>query len=254
MVEVDPRTASVVELVARMQSYLADGARGGHEITDLVGHLGQLGEVGIFGGMPRDIARVGADAFKSDVDLVVDAPPESLAELLRSSRARTNRFGGYRIDGNRHSYDVWSLSSTWAVKAGHVRASRLQHLVHTTFFDCDAVVYLCKARRIHHGPQFETWLRKRIVDVNLEANPNPAGAVTRALRVIADWNNTPGPGLIRFLGRFAATQATGLDADTARRLRGILDNFAYGPVAVAGRPRGRRVSRLSKGLREPAAG
>ena len=59
------------ELCRRMQAFLADEARGGPEIADLIGHLGQVGEVAIFGGMARDIARGGAAAFASDVDLVV---------------------------------------------------------------------------------------------------------------------------------------------------------------------------------------
>ena len=104
---------------------------------------------------------------------------------------KRNWFGGYRVDGDRHRFDVWALSSTWAVKAGHVGASQLHDLVHTTFLDCDAGLYLRRGHRIHHGAQFMNWLQERIVDVNLEANPNPAGAVERAIRIVADWDHVP---------------------------------------------------------------
>lgn len=227
MGEVAPRIDDVAGLGDRMRAFLADEALGGPEIADLVGHLGQLGEVAIFGGMPRDIARAGAAAFASDVDLVVDAAPRQLAELLRCAPVRRNRFGGFRIDGRRHSYDVWALSSTWAVEAGHVRVTCLDDLVHTTFFNCDAVIYRCKANRMHHGKRFETWLRDRVVDVNLEKNPNPAGAVGRALRAVLEWDHAAGPRLIRYLERFARTSSTHLDDETAERLCRVLSGYAY---------------------------
>ncbi len=188
MGEVARRIDDVAALGDRMRAFLTDEALGGPEIADLVGHLGQIGEVAIFGGMPRDIARAGAQAFASDVDLVVDTEPGRLAELFRGAPARRNRFGGFRIDGRRHCYDVWALSSTWAVEAGHVRATSLDDLVHTTFFNCDAVIYRCSADRMHHGKRFRAWLHDHVVDVNLENNPNPAGTVGRALRAVLDWN------------------------------------------------------------------
>jgi hypothetical protein len=210
------------ELCRRMQAFLADEARGGPEIADLIGHLGQVGEVAIFGGMARDIARGGAAAFASDVDLVVHAPPERLAELMRDGAAVRNRFGGYRIAGRRHSYDVWALPSTWAVQSGHVQAAHLTDLVHTTFFDCDAVLYLCGSRRVHHGPRFTAWLRDAIVDTNLEENPNPHGVVARALRILLEHRQAVGPGLERYLRRMAKGHAGCLDGDLASRLSRIL--------------------------------
>lgn len=227
MGEAAPRIAEVAELGERMRAFLADEALGGPEIVDLVGHLGQLGEVAIFGGMPRDIARAGVNAFASDVDLVIDAAPGRLAELFRCAPVRKNRFGGYRIDGRRHSYDVWALSSTWAVEAGHVRASCLDHLVLTTFFNCDAVIYRCKANRIHHGKRFETWLRDRVVEVNLEKNPNPAGAVGRALRAVLEWEHAAGPCLVRYLERYARSTASHLDDDTADRLARVIASYRH---------------------------
>ena len=209
------------ELCRRMQAFLADEARGGPEIADLIGHLGQVGEVAIFGGMARDLARGGAAAFASDVDLVVHAPPARLAELMRDGAAVRNRFGGYRIAGRRHTYDVWALPSTWAVRSGHVQAAHLADLVHTTFFDCDAVVYLCGSRQVHHGPRFTAWLRDAVVDTNLEENPNPRGVVVRALRIL-EHQQAVGPGLERYLRRMAKGHAGSLDRNLASRLSSIL--------------------------------
>lgn len=209
---------SAGEIGQRLRAFLRDDVRGGPEITDLIGHLGTIGEVGIFGGMPRDLAWGGADAFRSDVDLVVDASAKTLAELMRDGSAVRNRFGGYRVTGAKHVYDVWALPTTWAATSGHVTVSNLADLVRTTFFDCDAVVYLCSSHRVHHGERLLSWLRHDVVDVNLEVNPNPAGAVGRALRLILERDQTAGGGLTDYLMKMAVTPSCRLQADVAERL------------------------------------
>lgn len=235
------RARDGAELGRRMRAFLADEARGGDEIADLIGHLGQAGEVAIFGGMPRDIAWGGADAFGSDVDLVVDTAPGRLAELLRDGRAVRNRFGGYRIAGRRHSYDVWALPSTWAVRTGHVRATRLADLVHTTFFDRDAVLYLCGCHRVHHGPRFAAWLGHCTVDINLEEDPNPRGTALRALRILLEPGQAVGPRLADYLRRMATAPGHHLDADTVSRLAAAA-NLAGAPSRPVGPVAQRRCS------------
>lgn len=226
------------ELGGRVRRFLADGRRGGPEIADLIGHLGQLGEVAIFGGMPRDLAQGGADAFKSDVDLVVDTCEGRLAELLRDTPAKRNRFGGYRISGRRHEYDVWALPSTWAVRSGHVAAQHLSDLVRTTFFDCDAVVYLCGAHQVHHLKRDVALRCGDTIEINLEANPNPRGIVERTLRILLNGQYTAGPRLRRYLGEIAASTHAPATEEDGRRVALVLEALA--PPATASRP-GREV-------------
>ena len=214
------------ELARRVRAFIEDASRGGGEIADMVGHLGAVGEVAIFGGMPRDLARGGADAFRSDVDLVVDASSEALAELLRDGPAVRNRFGGYRVAGHRHSYDVWALPSTWAIRCGHVEATGLTDLLRTTFFDRDAVLYLCKADRVHHAKRYWSSLRHATVDINLEANPNTAGTIARALRLVLDWEQKAGPRLVEYLSEKSRTSSHLLDHATRDRLQALTTAWA----------------------------
>ncbi|MEG9500291.1 MAG: hypothetical protein MIN69_00190 [Methylorubrum extorquens] len=242
------------ELGCRVRRFLADGRRGGPEIADLIGHLGQLGEVAIFGGMPRDLAHGGADAFNSDVDLVVDTCEGRLAELLRDTPAKRNRFGGYRIAGRRYDYDVWALPSTWAVRSGHVAAQHLPDLVRTTFFDCDAVVYLCGSHRVHHLKQDVALRRGDTIEINLEANPNPRGIVERTMRILLNGEYAPGPRLQRYLGEIAASAPAPVPEDAARRIALVLEALA--PPASASRPRreacGARMRKVSRSPRVPS--
>ncbi|MCC0806114.1 hypothetical protein FPV16_07770 [Methylobacterium sp. W2] len=214
------------ELARRMRAFISDPARGGPEIADMIGHLGAIGEVAIFGGMPRDIAKGGADAFRSDVDLVVDTSDDRLAELLRSGHAVRNRFGGYRLKGQRHTYDIWALQSTWAVRSGHVPVSGLADLIRTTFFDRDAVVYLCNTGRIHHARRYWSCLKDDTVDINLEANPNVEGAIVRALRLIVDCKQKAGPRLVQYLADTSRTSSYRLDPATMECLQALTTSWS----------------------------
>ncbi len=233
------------ELARRMRAFIEDASRGGAEIADMVGHLGSIGEVAIFGGMPRDLARGGADAFRSDVDLVVDASPDSLGALLRDGPAVRNRFGGYRIVGHRHTYDVWALSSTWAVRNGHAHATSLTDLVRTTFFDRDAVLYLCKADRVHHGKRYWSRLKEKTVDINLEANPNTAGTIARALRLILEWDQQAGPRLVEYLCDKSRTSSHLLDHATKDKLHSLTTSWSQSREWRNASPKRLRATRYS---------
>jgi hypothetical protein len=165
----------------------------------MIDRLSAVGPVGIFGGMLRDIARSGSEAFASDIDLVIDGPSESLPEMLTGQQAKRNRFGGYRVYGRHAQFDVWSLHDTWAIKEGLVSASSLADLTKTTFFDWDAAVYLPHFDMLHTTEDYPDRLRSGIVTINLEPNPNPLGAVARTLRLLLDWQVGLSDELVEFL-------------------------------------------------------
>lgn len=188
------------EVGARITAFLKDSQRG-EEISVFTRSLLDLGEVAIFGGMVRDFARAGARAFASDVDLVIDADSEQVGAFLSRLGARKNRFGGYRIRGRHLEFDVWALKDTWAVREGHVDASRLEDLVATTFFDWDAVIYNIGSGSVHAGVNYLNNIRNGIIDINLAPNPNALGALVRTIRALAVWNGLLSPSLANFLLR-----------------------------------------------------
>lgn len=187
------------ELRERVEAYLADPALGGPEISETISRLRPLGDVAIFGGMLRDLARGGAGAFRSDVDLVVDCEAEELDRFVRDLPVARNKFGGYRFVGRRFAYDLWALPNTWAVREGHVAAQGLADLTKTTFFDCDAVVYDAGTRAIHWSDGYLDQLQARTVEINLEDNPNRLGVLARTLRILYDWQQSIGPQLAWYL-------------------------------------------------------
>jgi hypothetical protein len=173
-------------LKGRVDDFLASDERG-LEARALIERLSIIGQVAIFGGMLRDIARYGGESFASDVDLVVDGPSEALATIFNTRSAKRNRFGGYRVYGRHTHFDIWALQDTWAIKQGLVSASSLADLTKTTFFDWDAAVYLPRSGQLHCPDDYLDRLRSGIVTINLKPNPNPLGAVARTLRLLLDW-------------------------------------------------------------------
>lgn len=160
-----------------------------------------LGPVAIIGGLVRDIARRGKVGFRSDIDLVIDAEPAHVAALAAELDATPNRFGGFASIHPHWKVDFWSLPNTWASAVGLVRTKTLADLVHTTFFDCDAICYEVQRRKVHALPGYLERLAERTIDINLLPNPSIDGNILRAARRILLWHFRPGAKLRAFIER-----------------------------------------------------
>jgi predicted nucleotidyltransferase len=213
------------ELGRRIDTFLKSDARG-VEAHELIQRLSTVGQVGIFGGMVRDIARSGSDAFASDIDLVVDGDAEGLAKAFAGCRAERNRFGGYRLSGRHVKFDVWALHDTWAIKEGLVGASGLADLTKTTFFDWDAAVYIPAESALHCSIDYFDRIHSGVVTINLEENPNPLGAIARTLRLLVDWE----VGLSRRLADFLWQQIKAHDVNSLVHAQ----KYTLGHVPVKG--------------------
>jgi hypothetical protein len=162
-------------------------------------HFSKLGQVSIIGGLVRDVARNGASNFRSDIDLVIDAPKEDISHWAKTVGARPNRFGGYAVRYSQWKVDFWALSETWAHKSGHVNVNSLDDLTKCTFFDWDAVVYDIATKSIHCRSDYLEIIRGGTIEINLEANPSLEGNLLRAVRRLLLWNIDSGPRLRSFI-------------------------------------------------------
>ncbi len=183
----------------RLSCFLGDRRQGRRSVGDLAGKLGEFGEVAIVGGMLRDLLLGDAyGRFTSDVDLVVDAPlTPALHRLLQSHGAVENRFGGYALD-TEWKADVWLLGHTWARVKGHRRVDAVDDLLGTTFFNWDAILYSLSRRQVVCGDDYILNLDDRLLDINLEPNPNRLGSCVRTLRSAVLWGAVVTPRLAHF--------------------------------------------------------
>lgn len=165
----------------------------------LVEEFGDFEKVSIFGGMIRDIARDGKRGFRSDVDLVIDAPAEQVKELAAKLAAKPNLFGGFGYTSTRWEIDFWALETTWAHKQGHIKASSVDDLMEGTFFDWDAAHYDLKSRKLHAQPGYLEKIRSRTLGVNLVKTPSALGNAVRAVRRVLLWDLKASQNLLDFV-------------------------------------------------------
>jgi hypothetical protein len=157
-----------------------------------------LGDVFVIGGLVRDIARFGKTRFKSDVDLVLAAPPKTVERFAARLNATPNRFGGFGVKTGNWKIDFWSLRNTWAHREGHVFIRNEKDLLKCTFFDIDSVVYNLNSRELVAEACYLDRIHDRSIDINLRPNPSEDGNLLRAVRRVLSWNLTPGPALREF--------------------------------------------------------
>ena len=153
--------------------------------------------VAVIGGLVRDFAREGRAGFRSDVDLVIDAPADRVAALAAELGASSNRFGGFGCKQGPWKIDFWALETTWARR--HVPVRKLEDIVACTFFDWDAIAYDLKVRRLICADNYLSRIHKRTLDINLLPNPSPMGNLVRAVRRLVLWKLRAGPSLQGFI-------------------------------------------------------
>lgn len=153
--------------------------------------------VAVIGGLVRDFAYGGRSSFRSDLDLVIEAPKDRIAELASSLRATPNRFGGFGCKQGPWKIDFWALETTWARK--YIPLNSLEDIVSSTFFDWDAVAYDLKEKKLICSEDYLFRIRSRTLDVNLLPNPSPLGNLVRAVRRLMIWQVQAGPLLTDFI-------------------------------------------------------
>ncbi|QXR34272.1 hypothetical protein EGK70_010215 [Alcaligenes aquatilis] len=155
--------------------------------------------VAVIGGLVRDFAREGREGFRSDLDLVIDGPADSVAAFAAELGAIPNRFGGFGCKLGPWMIDFWALETTWARRHRYVHVHRLEDVVGCTFFDWDAIAYDLRARRLICSDDYLDRIRERTLDINLLPNPSPLGNLVRAVRRLVLWELRAGPSLRCFI-------------------------------------------------------
>ena len=138
----------------------------------------------IFGGMIREFALGNARRFLSDIDLVSTASQSEIALAVAKYNAVRNKFGGFRFVIEKQRFDVWSLPDTWAFRKGFASGETFADLLMTSFFNVDAACYHVDRKELHCLPEYDQWIRERILDINLLQNPQPPAMARRALLLI----------------------------------------------------------------------
>ncbi|WP_368517100.1 hypothetical protein [Rhizobium sp.] len=162
-------------------------------------HFLKFDRVAIIGGMVRDFARVGKTGFRSDVDLVIDAPVEAVTDFASRFGAKPNTFGGYSSQIADWKIDFWAMETTWASREGYVDVKSLEDVTRCTFFDWDAILYDVRARQVVCSDIYLELVRSKRLEISLLPNPSAIGNLYRAVRRLLLWDLEPGPKLSDFI-------------------------------------------------------
>lgn len=161
--------------------------------------LRPLGDAAVIGGLVRDFARGGREAFASDVDIVIDASAGAVSDLAERLSAQANRFGGFGCRVGPWRVDFWALETTWAVRCGGAKADHLSDLVSCTFFDWDGALYRLWDRKLVVPNDYLDRIASSILDVRFRPTPSPEGNLLRAIRRLVLWNARAGDHLRSFV-------------------------------------------------------
>ena len=165
-------------------------------------------ETVIFGGMLRDFAYGSARSFSSDIDLVSNSSKRDIFKAVASFNPIQNRFGGYRFISGRRSFDIWALEDTWALREGLVKFDGFDSLLSTTFFGADAAIFYLNNRDYQCNQHHLKAVSERVLDLNLQENPNPHGMVLRAIRLALKHDLAISTKLARYMVRHWSTEAS----------------------------------------------
>ncbi len=224
---IDP-SRNLSKLKRRVDMFLRDPRLARSSVSHALAELAVFGEAAIIGGMLREMLIGEYYQFSSDVDVVVDARDlGAFDKAMEAWGARRNAFGGYALEHLPWKVDVWALGRTWAHVSGHHTVSNLNDVLHTTFFNWDAILYSVGEKRFLAAPTYLDQLRARYLDMNLEPNPNPTANLIRMLRAARRHNATISPRLVVFafegLGTGAGDEALLAEEQRIyRRRRAIL--------------------------------
>lgn len=196
-----PRIAQSKEvLVKRLRRFFEDVPEERQPVVSFVKSIKGASDVFIFGGLVREICLRGILPFRSDVDIVVKIQDRSeFDSFLSIYNCTKNKFGGYRIRESRWIIDIWEFENTWAFSQGLVSPIGSASLLQTTFFDWDAALYDFYKDRLQCSEDYIANISNKVLEINLEENPNEIGAFIRTLRFLLKERARTGYKLSKFI-------------------------------------------------------
>lgn len=151
------------------------------ESLNFINDLMVTGDLLFFGGSIRDICLFPDDPpMPRDFDIAVKFKDYNKFEkIIKNYTFRKNRFGGYKFNIANVEFDVWDLENTWAFRNTNLQVSE-ENLAKSVYLNIDGIVYNFNKCKIYDEP-FQTSLSARMLDINLEKNPQVELNLLRAI-------------------------------------------------------------------------
>lgn len=153
---------------------------------------------GIVGGSIRDFIF----GYKpKDIDILVDASDEILDNMLQEKGYdihSRNIFDGREMVFDGQITDLWTLDSTWAIKAGYKKNKGFRTWPKVATFSADAAIVAPDYDEIHAEHLVKT-LQTGKVRVVFDKTPIPLMTAIKAFRLFQKYNLKPGKSAVKFI-------------------------------------------------------
>lgn len=157
---------------------------------------------GIVGGSIRDFIF----GYKpKDIDILVDASDEDLDSLLKEKNYNIhsrNVFNGREMLFDGQITDLWTLDSTWGIKAGYKKNKGFKSWPKVATFSADAAIVAPDYDEIYAEHLAKT-LQTGKVEVIFDKTPIPLLTAIKAFRLFQKYNLRPGKSAVKFIGKIA---------------------------------------------------
>jgi len=218
MAELRPTTRDAEELAARVRTFLASDRPDAVTMRGVLEHVAAHFPVGIVGGMLRDLALGGPEAFRSDLDLaILPADPQALQNFLEGTGWLLGRtsFGGFRVRLPHAQVDLFALSEVWSVRAGYVRARGFEDWPNLPSLSWDTAAYDAREQKVYTSAVYFSALGDRVLELNEPHAAHPKRfadrkqqLAIRARKLLARWDANSGPVLTELLRACPSEEAT----------------------------------------------
>ncbi|MGE5579394.1 MAG: hypothetical protein ACM3WU_05040 [Bacillota bacterium] len=187
---------------ARVSEYVTALRHRESEVDALLSRIGAMGNLILIGGCIRDVS---LGLRPRDFDIVIDTRSIDLREALGGFQYSQNRFGGYKIQVSRLVFDVWTVGSNWASRAGIIE-HEVDELPHGVFFNVDGLIHsvtgLYSDASYFNGAVHSGLLDIVIPDAYVASNPSPEVNVLRALIMKDRWGLSFSPRVESYIARW----------------------------------------------------
>ncbi len=145
------------------------------EILDFLSDIKKLTNVYLFSGVTRNYFLNRKNERLRDIDFIIEEEID-FGSLFPNYKPRKNSFGGYKIEIDGLTIDLWQIEKTWGLNHGQLSLdfSLLESLPKTTFFNFSSIIYSLNDRKFIVGKPFLKFLYYKKLDIVLEANPLPS--------------------------------------------------------------------------------
>lgn len=160
--------------------------------------LSSVSNIYIFSGVIRNFFM---NVFENrDLDIYIDGEVD-LYKYFKNYSYKENSYGGFKVNIDDTTIDVWFLRDTWAIKKHQLTLDFEieKQIPLTAFFNFSSIVFSCKESRFYYSNHFLKFLDEKKIDIVFAPNPNTALCVVNTIYYSEKLNLKVSPKLKKYI-------------------------------------------------------